>query len=86
MRHLTFTAALLILQGCSSLGVGQDRTSSAGDFNPLTLPTVNVDKYNSDKQVCFKQVQSQTDANMAQNYNIVKFRECLIQKGYVLLS
>jgi hypothetical protein len=23
---------------------------------------------------------------MAQNYNIVKFRECLIQKGYVLLS
>jgi len=81
MRHLTFTAALLILQGCSSLGVGQDRTSSAGDFNPLTLPTVNVDKYNSDKQV-----QSQTDANMAQNYNIVKFRECLIQKGYVLLS
>lgn len=86
MRHLTFTAALLILQGCSSLGVGQDRTSSAGDCNPLTLPTVNVDKYNSDKQVCFKQVQSQTDANMAQNYNIVKFRECLIQKGYVLLS
>lgn len=86
MRHLTFTAAFLILQGCSSLGVGPDRTASAGDFNPLTLPTVNVEKYSTDKQACFKQVQSQTDANMAQNYNIVKFLECLIQRGYVLLS
>lgn len=86
LRLLAFTAAFLMLQGGSSMEVGPERASNAGDFNPLTLPTVNVEKYNADKQACFKQVQSQIDANMFQNYNIVKFRECLIQKGYVLLS
>jgi hypothetical protein len=86
LRQLAFTAAFLMLQGCSSMGGGPERASNAGDFNPLTLPTVNVEKYNADKQACFKQVQSQIDTNMSQNYNIVKFRECLIQKGYVLLS
>jgi hypothetical protein len=86
LRQLVFTAAYLMLQGCSSIGGGPDRSPNSADFNPLTLPTVNVEKYNADKQACFKQVQSQIDANMSQNYNIVKFRECLIQKGYVLLS
>ena len=86
LKQLAFTTAFLTLQGCALKGAGLDRTSIAGDFNPLTLPTVNVENYNADKQVCFKQVQSQTGGNMAQNYNIIKFRECLIQKGYVLLS
>jgi hypothetical protein len=86
LRQLALTSAYLMLQGCTSIGGGPDRSSNSADFNPLTLPTVNVEKYNADKQACFKQVQSQTDANMSQNYNIVKFRECLIQKGYVLLS
>ena len=85
-RQLVFTAAYLMLQGCSSIVGGPDRSPNSADFNPLTLPTVNVEKYNADKQACFKQVQSQIDANMSQNYNVVKFRECLIQKGYVLLS
>ena len=86
LRQLALTAAFLTFQGCSLKGAGLDRTSIAGDFNPLTLPAVNVEKYNADKQVCFKQVQSQSGGNMSQNYSIVKFRECLIQKGYVLLS
>jgi len=84
--QLALTVAFLTLQGCSFKGAGIDRTANAGDFNPLTLPTVNVEKYNADKQVCFKQIQSQTGGNMAQNYSIIKFRDCLIQKGYVLLS
>ena len=77
---------LIALQGCGSI-VGQLKQSeSSGDYNPLTLASVDPVKYKSDKALCFKQVESQTDANMAQNYNVVKFRECLIQKGYVLLS
>jgi hypothetical protein len=86
MRHLPSIATTLLLQGCTSLSVGIDRTASAGGFNPLTQPTVNVEKYNADKQLCFKQVQPQTDTNNEQNNTIIKFRECLIQKGYVLLS
>ena len=76
---------LFALQGCGVKGALMS-SPSLGDYNPLTVSTVNIEKYNQDKQACYKQVQSQTDANMAQNYNIVKFRECLIQKGYVLLS
>ena len=76
---------LFALQGCSVTGALLS-SPSLGDYNPLTVSTVNIEKYNQDKQACYKQVKSQTDANMAQNYNIIKFRECLIQKGYVLLS
>ena len=76
---------LFALQGCSVTGALMS-SPSLGDYNPLTVSTVNIEKYNQDKQACYKQVQSQTDANMAQNYNIIKFREFLIQKGYVLLS
>jgi hypothetical protein len=85
-KLFTFVASWLILQGCTSFDEALDRSASAGDFNPLTLSTVNVEKYKEDKQFCFKQVQSQTNGSMNQNYSIIKFRECLIQKGYVLLS
>ena len=77
---------LLILQGCNSLSVASHQTSSSGDYNPLTVPAVDPEKYKSDKQLCFKQVETQNSKDMGQNYNVVKFRECLIQKGYVLLS
>ena len=77
---------LLILQGCSSIGVASNQTSSSGDYNPLTVPSVDPEKYKSDKQFCFKQVEAQVSKDMTSNYNIVKFRQCLIEKGYVLLS
>ena len=68
---------LFALQGCSVTGALLS-SPSLGDYNPLTVSTVNIEKYNQDKQACYKQVQSQTDANMAQNYNILMFRKCLI--------
>jgi hypothetical protein len=77
---------LLILQGCGSIGVASNQTSSSGDYNPLTVPSVDPETYKSDKQLCFKQVETLNSKDMGQNYNVVKFRECLIQKGYVLLS
>jgi hypothetical protein len=77
---------LLILQGCSSIGVASNQTSSSGDYNPLTIPSVDPEKYKSDKQLCFKQVETLISKDMAVNYNILMFRKCLIAKGYVLLS
>ena len=77
---------LLIVQGCSSIGVASNQTSSSGDYNPLTVPSVDPEKYKLDKQLCFKQVETLISKDMAVHYNILKFRECLIQKGYVLLS
>ena len=86
MRLILSMFILLILKGCSSIGVDFNQTSSSGDYNPLTLPSVDPEKYKLDKQLCFKQVENQNSKDMSVNYNILKFRQCLIEKGYVLLS
>ena len=86
MKRTLPILTILILQGCNSLSVASNQTSSSGDYNPLTVPSVDPEKYKSDKALCFKQVEAQVSKDMAVNYNVVKFRECLIQKGYVLLS
>ncbi len=86
MKPSTLLVILLTLQWCSSMVGGIKQSENSGDFNPLTLSSVDLEKYKSDKQLCFNQIQKQTGTSMAQNYNIIKFRECLIQKGYVLLS
>ena len=86
MKRTLPILTLLILQGCNSLSVASNQTSSSGDYNPLTVPSVDPEKYKSDKQLCFKQVETLISKDMAQNYNILMFRKCLIEKGYVLLS
>ena len=86
MKRTLPILTLLILQGCSSIGMVSNQTMSSGDYNPLTLPSVDPEKYKSDKQLCFKQVETLISKDMAVNYNIMKFRQCLIEKGYVLLS
>ena len=86
MKRTLPILTLLILQGCSSIGMVSNQTSSSGDYNPLTIPSVDPEKYKSDKQLCFKQVETLISKDMAQNYNILMFRKCLIEKGYVLLS
>ena len=86
MKRTLPILTILILQGCSSIGVASNQTMSFGDYNPLTLPSVDPEKYKSDKQLCFKQVETQVSKDMTVNYNILMFRQCLIQKGYVLLS
>jgi len=86
MRLILSMVTLLVLQGCSSIGVASNQTSSSGDYNPLTVPSVDPEKYKLDKQLCFKQVETLISKDMAVNYNIMKLRLCLIEKGYVLLS
>lgn len=86
MRLTLSMVSLLVLQGCSSLSVDFNQTSSSGDYNPLTVPGVDPEKYKSDKALCFKQVEAQVSKDIAANFNITKFRQCLIEKGYVLLS
>jgi hypothetical protein len=60
-----------------------------GTFAPTAYKDgreVEPQQYRTDRDVCFKQVQSQTDLAMTESTNISKFRKCLIGKGYVLLS
>ena len=51
MKPSTLLVILLTLQGCSSMVGGIKQSENSGDFNPLTLSSVDLEKYKSDKQV-----------------------------------
>ncbi len=87
MKFLLLGTALLLCQGCTTLNTGSKGIdASAGVYNPATLDSVDSNKYKADKQQCFKQIQSESENSMYEHNSILKFRECLIKKGYVLLS
>ena len=86
MKLSASLVTLIALQGCGSMVGGLKQPAAYGDFSPITLASVDSEKFKADKQLCFKQIETQNAKDLAQNYNIIKFRECLIQKGYVLLS
>ncbi len=87
MKLLLLGTALLLCQGCTTLNTGsKGLDASAGVYNPATLDSVDSNKYKADKQQCFKQISSESENSMYEHNSILKFRECLIKKGYVLLS
>ena len=87
MKFLLLGTALLLCQGCTTLNTGsKGLDASAGVYNPATLDSVDSNKYKADKQQCFKQIQSESENSMYEHNSVIKFRECLIKKGYVLLS
>jgi hypothetical protein len=87
MKFLLLGTALLLCQGCTTLNTGSKGIdASAGVYNPATLDSVDSNKYKADKQQCFKQIQSESENSMYEHNSVIKFRECLIKKGYVLLS
>jgi hypothetical protein len=87
MKHVFLAATLLILQGCTTLNPRSlNSDASSGAYKPLTLESVDANKYKADKQQCYKQVEAESETSMMEHYNIIKFRECLVKKGYVLMS
>ena len=87
MKHVFLAAALLILQGCATLNPRSlNSDASSGSYNPLTLESVDANKYKADKQQCYKQVEAEIETSMMEHFNIIKFRDCLVKKGYVLMS
>jgi len=77
---------LVFIQACSTQMVSLNSESALNDYNPQTTENVDAKRYQVDKQQCYKQVQDQSELKMSDRYNVTKFRECLIQKGYILLS
>jgi hypothetical protein len=85
-RTLTLTLAL-ICSACSNLPTAAIAPDvMQGAFNPQTLDSVDAANYKADKALCYKQVQSTAESSMSDHYNIIKFRDCLVKKGYVLMS
>ena len=63
--------------------------SESSTFNPLVTRdgrTGETAQYRLDRDFCYKVVQSQSDLAMTESTSIVKFRKCLIAKGYALAS
>ncbi|MDE3234007.1 MAG: hypothetical protein KGN99_11920 [Pseudomonadota bacterium] len=84
MLRLTGLLLMLTLQACS----GMYRSSEVlqGEFSPLTPAGTNKEAFQEDRSSCLKQVEKEVGKLINENFAIIKFRNCLIQKGYVLLS
>jgi len=55
-------------------------------YNPMTIDGVDANKFKTDKQQCYKQVQTDAATPMSDHYNVIKFRDCLVKKAYVLMN
>ena len=87
VKHLLLGTALFLCQGCTTLNSGAlslDSTSSP--YNPMTIDGVDANKFKTDKQQCYKQVQTDAATPMSDYYNVIKFRDCLVKKAYVLMN
>ena len=86
----TVVPSVIFLAGC---GTQPSMTSGTVADSDTFAPAAYKDgreaepqQYRTDRDSCFKQVQSQTDLAMTESTNISKVRKCLISKGYVLLG
>ena len=87
MKNSFLCVALVVFQGCTTANNGVlTQHSSSGSYNPQTIDSVDPNKYKADKQQCYKQVEAESETSMMEHYNIIKFRDCLAKKGYVLMS
>ena len=87
MKTTCVLMSLVFIQACSTQNIVSLSTdASLNEYNPQTTENVDAKRYQADKQLCYKQVQDQSELKMSERYNVTKFRECLVQKGYILLS
>ena len=80
----------LLLCGCSVqteiLSRPVNQTSPYGPDAYKDGREAEPQQYRTDRDLCFKQVQSQTDLAMTESTNITKFRKCLVSRGYLLVG
>ena len=84
MLRMTGFLLMLTLQACSGLYLSSE--SLKREFSPLTPADTNKEAFQEDRSSCLKQVEKEVGQLINENFAIIKFRNCLIQKGYVLLS
>ena len=84
MFRLSGLLLLLSIQACSGMYLGNDVLR--GEFSPLTPAGTNMEAFQEDRSICLLQVEKEVGKLINENFAIIKFRNCLIQKGYVLLS
>jgi len=84
MRKVFGLLILTMTQACTHVSLNSSALTR--DFSPLIAPGANKTNFEQDKVICLKEVQEAVGQKINENFAIIKFRNCLIQKGYVLLS
>ena len=70
----------------------RERAAEGHDFASHTFDhaywraDLDANKFKTDKQQCYKQVQTDAATPMSDYYNVIKFRDCLVKKAYVLMN
>ena len=73
---------IMTLQACSAIS----GLNPGKGFTPVTVPANDTPQFRIDQQACMADVE-QTWANAKQeNVAWIQFRQCLVRKGYRLLS
>ena len=83
MKYL-LTSALLALQGCAL-----QTTSGFNEvpgFAPVTVPANDTPQFRLDQQACLSEVNKTWAHALQENAAVIQFRQCLVNKGYRLLS
>jgi hypothetical protein len=82
--------APFILQAC---GVASTHVADApmpsGQFIPVALKdgrSAEPATYQGDRQACWTQIRSENNLDMTEAVNVMRFRSCLIKRGYLLMS
>ena len=83
MMKLLLATALITLQGCAMTVA----TSPVPGYSPLTVPANDTPQFRIDQQACIQAVDKAWGAAAQRdNVAVIQFRQCLVNKGYRLLS
>ena len=77
-----FVAALIALQGCAV----NSNHSQAPVYKPVTEPANDTPQFRIDQQACMNEVDKAWPQGRQDNAAVIQFRQCLVNKGYRLLS
>jgi len=72
----------LALQGCAI----NSAPSQVPGFHPITAPANDTPQFRIDRQACWTEVEKSWAQALHENAAVFQFRQCLITKGYRLLS
>ena len=79
---IMFVAALIALQGCAV----NSPSSQVPGYNPVTEPANDTPQFRMDQQACWHEVEKAWPQAQQNNAAVIQFRQCLLNKGYRLLS
>ncbi len=80
--NLMVSILFLALPGCSVNTV----SNQVPGFHPFTKPANDTEQFRFDHQACMSEVNKKWPRALQENAAVIFYRQCLIDKGYLLLG